>query len=239
MCVNLLRGGVSIGIKSPRFSSTVEVGLLRFCEELMWVDVNGSCVLNKTSCLDYLSQHSAPRILQEIYSMCQYSHRPLSCNRERKTCWSPRFSSTVEVGLLRFCEELMWVDVNVKGFMFLKQNELLGLSITNTQLPEFSKKFTACANTPIVLLVATMNEKRVGVLLTFIASNRLEDVLFVCIATIDDFERGAFFIGSVTYNSPIESDVCASSKGCGDLTDEGNKTTSNTDVAQKANRAAG
>ncbi|XP_013596960.1 uncharacterized protein LOC125590719 [Brassica napus] len=89
MCVNLLRGGVSTGIKSPRFSSTVEVGLLRFCEVLMWVDVNkGSCSLNKTSCLDYLSQHSAPRILQEIYSMCQYSHRPLSCNRERKTCWS-------------------------------------------------------------------------------------------------------------------------------------------------------
>lgn len=27
-------------------------------------------------------------------------------------------------------------------------------------------------------------------LLTFIASNRLEDMLFVCIATIDDFERG-------------------------------------------------
>ncbi|KAF3591702.1 hypothetical protein DY000_02021416 [Brassica cretica] len=130
---------------------------------------------------------------------------------------SPRFSSTVEVGLLRFCEELMWVDVNVKGLMFLKQNELLGLSITTLSSQPYVK----------------------SVLLTFIASNRLEDVLFACIATIDDFERGAFFIGSVTYNSPVESDVCASSKGCGDLTDEGNKTTSNTDVAQKANRAAG
>lgn len=39
--------------------------------------------------------------------------------------------------------------------------------------------------------------------------------------------------------APVESDVCASSKGCGDLADEENESTSNTHVSQKANRAAG